>query len=130
MATQNLQTVDVVRDTKNKWVGIPVSTTQYIELGPITHLDSVWGILFSVQGVTSGVGVPTIQFQQAIDPTGTWTDLGAAINFSGNPASIDALRKPATATETLYPFCRLKIVTPANASAVVTRVIRTIRGAN
>ncbi len=130
MATQNYQVVDVVKDTKNKWIGMPVSTTQYIELGAITHLDSVWGLHFTVTGVTSGAGTPTIQFQHTLDPLGTWNDLGAVINFSGNPITVTASRIPVSATDTLLPFCRLKVVTPANATAVISKLTRTIRGTN
>ena len=131
MAVTNYQLINII-ESKSQWKSIPVSTTTYVTFEP-THWDSVHGIFISLLGITSGAGTPVVSIEQCIDASdasATWEEVTPPVNFKGNSGVSLAVKAIPTSTETLYPFMRLKIVTDATSTAIITSVKRTIRGTN
>jgi hypothetical protein len=119
------------------------SSTTYIQLGGINHLDSVYGYTIQLQATRYNVAlavdnvVATLEqaFQQK-DADALWSAVGAAVNIgtagSGTPAiptavTVNITRNP-TAPATYLPALRLKIVCTADTGGTLTAILRTARG--
>jgi hypothetical protein len=118
-------------------------TTYLLQLGPITHLDSVNGIYVRLKGTRydgGGAGDPiSLQLQHSLDvndPNAEWLDVGTAGTFGTAGQGTIAVPVAATnsvffipaATAVMLPAVRLKIVCGATAGGTITSFRRTNRG--
>lgn len=129
---------EIDRQPAGGFVLIQLNTTKYFDLYPPSNWDSVYGIWFYIEAFTVGAGNLVVTLQGAVDKNQTvWTDIGAGVNITGGtaaaPIQTTFQRSPlevaaASQKETLPPYLRLKMVTPAGATAGICKVNRTIRG--
>lgn len=118
---------------------IPPSTTFYTAPFNITHLDSVNGLFISLVGTRYGPLATdcTVTIQQAMLPinsAGYWSDIGTATNIgtAGDIVTPEAVNTvlgvyPLFA-ESLMNNIRLKFVTSAASSIVLSKLFRSSRG--
>lgn len=119
-------------------IRVELNSTEYFPLAEVSNYDSIYGIWFYVESFTGGVGNLTVTLQGASDNNqSTWVDIGAGVAMTlGTPAvpiQYSFMRAPLVAAVgaafiTLPPFIRFKLVTDVGATAVVSKITRTIRG--
>lgn len=115
-------------------IKLSTDETKYTNSFPITHHDSVHGILIEIAGTRYGSAV-NLQMQQAPKPLGPWSDVLNVITLGSGgseetPAALDQvnfLTPPSGVT--FYPYMRMKFsISDAGTSATLTDIYRTMRG--
>lgn len=129
---------EIDRQPAGGFVLIQLNTTRYFELSPTSNWDSICGIWLYIEAFTVGAGNLVVTLQGAVDKNqATWTDIGASVNITGgtaaSPVQTNFLRSPlevavGSQKDCLPPYLRLKMVTPAGATAGICKVNRSIRG--
>jgi hypothetical protein len=125
------------RGVNSEYRFIPASTTLYIPIGAITHLDSVYGIDLFVRGLRGGANEITISIEHAAynDDTATWAEIGTGTLGSGGDGGVGTeivkevtVNATPTAPVTLKNYIRVKIVSGAATDAYLAIMTITRRG--